>query len=157
MLLSACTAISGTSETAAPTAPASTPMTTSPPSPPTHSATPGATVDAQGCSSWARISITRPDDSDPWSAGLDGDLVDHGPRPGANGTPILDATGALVGYRVVEGDALAEIGPRFCVDHITVASYNGYWMTGRVLQPGDELVLRPAQGAGWSYAPTLSP
>lgn len=42
-----------------------------------------------------------------------GPAVDDGPRPGATGTPVLDAAGVPASYSVVAGDSFFDIAQRF--------------------------------------------
>ncbi|MGW4929042.1 LysM peptidoglycan-binding domain-containing protein [Agromyces sp. NPDC004153] len=42
-----------------------------------------------------------------------GPAYDTGPRPGANGTPVLDGNGVPSSYAVVEGDSFFDIAQRF--------------------------------------------
>jgi LysM repeat protein len=42
-----------------------------------------------------------------------GPAYDTGPRPGATGTPVLDADGVPASYTVVEGDSFFDIAQRF--------------------------------------------
>ena len=42
-----------------------------------------------------------------------GPAYDTGPRPGATGTPVLDAAGVPASYTVVEGDSFFDIAQRF--------------------------------------------
>jgi hypothetical protein len=42
-----------------------------------------------------------------------GPAYDTGPRPGATGTPALDAAGVPASYTVVEGDSFFDIAQRF--------------------------------------------
>lgn len=42
-----------------------------------------------------------------------GPAYDTGPRPGANGTPVLDVNGVPASYAVVEGDSFFDIAQRF--------------------------------------------
>ncbi|GAA5210629.1 LysM peptidoglycan-binding domain-containing protein [Microbacterium kyungheense] len=94
-------------------------------------------ADEAQCASRARI---------PWMQSefpaLVGTLVDNGPTELADGQVGYDAEGQIATYTVQPGDAGESIGNRFCIDFLSLASYNG--RNGpKVIQPGDVLVLRP--------------
>ncbi len=75
---------------------------------------------------------------------LVGTLVDNGPTEFADGQVGYDAEGQIATYTVQPGDAGESIGNRFCIDFLSLASYNG--RNGpKVIQPGDVLVLRPTK------------
>lgn len=75
---------------------------------------------------------------------LVGTLVDNGPTELADGQVGYDAEGQISTYTVQPGDAGESIGNRFCIEFLSLASYNG--RNGpKVIQPGDVLVLRPTE------------
>ncbi|MFD4960409.1 LysM peptidoglycan-binding domain-containing protein [Microbacterium sp. NPDC058389] len=75
---------------------------------------------------------------------LVGTLVDNGPTELADGQVGYDAEGQIATYTVQPGEAGESIGNRFCIDFLSLASYNG--RNGpKVIQPGDVLVLRPTK------------
>lgn len=121
----------------------------------------GDSIDAQGTKNKTSVVAAEPEsavDSDealcasrahiPWVQSefpaLVGTLVDNGPTELADGQVGYDAEGQIATYTVQPGDAGESIGNRFCIDFLSLASYNG--RNGpKVIQPGDVLVLRPTK------------
>jgi hypothetical protein len=91
------------------------------------------------CTSNAAIHPYGPHDP---SARLGGELVDMGVSDHASGEVGYTSDGLIETYTVAPGDSLIGIGERFCVDWVTVGSYNDR-SSPKVIQPGDVLVLRP--------------
>ncbi|MEU4014044.1 LysM domain-containing protein [Microbacterium sp. NPDC028030] len=104
----------------------------------------GISVPAGGpgdCTTNAFINI-QSDDGSPMYAKLLGELVDMGESELASGPVTLDADGEIFSYEVQPGDSLIAIGERFCVDYVTVGSYN-HVRGFEPIAPGDVLYLRP--------------
>ncbi|PRB13244.1 LysM domain-containing protein [Microbacterium sp. MYb62] len=93
------------------------------------------------CTSSARIEIGS-DDGSVMHAALRGDLVEMGASALANGVVTRDAEGEIFSYEVAPGDSLIAIGERFCVDYVTVGSFN-HVRGAETISPGDILYLRP--------------
>lgn len=75
-------------------------------------------------------------------AKLLGELVEMGASELASGPVTLDADGEIFSYEVQPGDSLIAIGQRFCIDYVTVGSYN-HVRGNEPIAPGDVLYLRP--------------
>lgn len=75
-------------------------------------------------------------------AKLLGELVEMGASELASGSVTLDADGEIFSYEVQPGDSLIAIGQRFCIDYVTVGSYN-HVRGNEPIAPGDVLYLRP--------------
>lgn len=104
----------------------------------------GISVPAGGpgdCTTNALINIYR-DDGSPMHAKLLGELVEMGASELASGPVTLDAAGEIFSYEVQAGDSLIAIGERFCVDYVTVSSFN-HVRGNEPISPGDTLYLRP--------------
>lgn len=104
----------------------------------------GISVPAGGpgdCTTNALITIGSAD-GETMHAKLLGELVDMGESELANGPVTLDADGEIFSYEVEAGDSLIAIGERFCVDYVTVGSFN-HVRGFEPIAPGDVLYLRP--------------
>ncbi len=104
----------------------------------------GISVPAGGpgdCTTNAFINIGS-DDGSPAHGKLLGELVDMGASELARGPVTLDADGQIFSYEVQAGDSLIAIGERFCVDYVTVGSFN-HVRGNEPIAPGDVLYLRP--------------
>lgn len=93
------------------------------------------------CTTNAFINIGS-DDGSPAYGKLLGELVDMGTSELARGPVTLDADGEIFSYEVQAGDSLIAIGERFCVDYVTVGSFN-HVRGNESIAPGDVLYLRP--------------
>jgi hypothetical protein len=98
------------------------------------------------CTTTSRINIMSHDVEAP-HAKLLGDLVEMGASELARGAIITDDAGEIVAYEVAPGDSLIAIGERFCVDYVTVSSYNH--VRAGMIHPGDVLYLRPDPDLPW--------
>jgi hypothetical protein len=104
----------------------------------------GISVPAGGpgdCTTNAFINIGSTD-GETMHAKLLGELVDMGESELASGPVTLDADGEIFSYEVQAGDSLFAIGERFCVDYVTVGSFN-HVRGFEPIAPGDVLYLRP--------------
>lgn len=104
----------------------------------------GISVPAGGpgdCTTNAFINIGSTD-GETMHAKLLGELVDMGESELASGPVTLDADGEIFSYEVQAGDSLIAIGERFCVDYVTVGSFN-HVRGFEPIAPGDVLYLRP--------------
>jgi hypothetical protein len=104
----------------------------------------GISIPAGGpgdCTTNALITIGS-DDGYPMYAKLLGELVEMGESELARGPVTLDADGEISSYEVQAGDSLIAIGERFCVDYVTVGSFN-HVRGFEPIAPGDVLYLRP--------------
>lgn len=104
----------------------------------------GISVPAGGpgdCTTNAFINIGS-DDGETMHAKLLGELVEMGESELASGPVTLDAAGEIFSYEVQAGDSLIAIGERFCVDYVTVGSFN-HVRGFEPIAPGDVLYLRP--------------
>ncbi|WAA66335.1 LysM peptidoglycan-binding domain-containing protein [Microbacterium oxydans] len=104
----------------------------------------GISVPAGGpgdCTTNAFINIGS-DDGETMHAKLLGELVEMGESELARGPVTLDADGEIFSYEVQAGDSLIAIGERFCVDYVTVGSFN-HVRGFEPIAPGDVLYLRP--------------
>lgn len=104
----------------------------------------GISVPAGGpgdCTTNAFINIGSTD-GETMHAKLLGELVDMGESELASGPVTLDADGEIFSYEVEAGDSLIAIGERFCVDYVTVGSFN-HVRGFEPIAPGDVLYLRP--------------
>lgn len=103
----------------------------------------GVSIPAKGpgdCPTWAAI---HPYDAGNPAARLGGTLTDLGPTAYASGEVGLNDDGEIATYTVASGDTGYGIGDRLCVDYVTLLSYNGRFISGAEIQPGDVLILRP--------------
>ena len=103
----------------------------------------GQTFSAVGpgnCESNAAIYPYGPHDP---AATLHGELTDMGATELAGGPVGYTHDGLISTYTVQPGDSMLAIGERFCIDYVTVQSFNGAWPPAPTIQPGDVLVLRP--------------
>lgn len=104
----------------------------------------GISIPAGGpgdCTTNSMISIGS-DDGSPMHAKLLGETVEMGPSELASGPVALDADGEIFSYEVQAGDSLIAIGERFCIDYVTVGSFN-HVRGNEPISPGDTLYLRP--------------
>ncbi|GAA1968745.1 LysM domain-containing protein [Microbacterium deminutum] len=99
------------------------------------------------CTTSAFINITGSDNS-PSYGKLLGELTDMGATEYADGPVGYTADGLIETYTVQPNDSLISIGERFCVDYVTVGSYN-HRFGSTAIQPGDVLVLRPDPSVPW--------
>ena len=76
------------------------------------------------------------------AARLGGELTDMGANAYASGEVGYTEDGRIETYAVASGDTLIGIGQRFCIDYVTVGTYNDVFI-GKEMQPGDVLILRP--------------
>ncbi|WP_308492458.1 LysM peptidoglycan-binding domain-containing protein [Microbacterium terrisoli] len=79
---------------------------------------------------------------------LVGVVTDTGALTHASGKPTRDG-GQIVSYIVQPGDALDAIAARFCMDLNSFSAFNH--ATGRTLQPGEILELRPDPAKPWAW------
>lgn len=93
------------------------------------------------CTTNAFINIGS-DDGETMHAKLLGELVEMGESELASGPVTVDADGEIFSYEVEAGDSLIAIGERFCVDYVTVGSFN-HVRGFEPIAPGDVLYLRP--------------
>ena len=118
-----------------------------PPQPTSTQAPESSSTDAPGaedtCDVLARVDWQE--QSAGWKQVAGGVPFDNGERSGAAGTAHLNANGRVIGYTVAAGDAPSVIEDRFCIDHVSVLRFNGYWVggDGKDIAPGDYLYLAP--------------